>query len=304
MTNFENTAVLFLHHCKNDVTLHHYNLLKKFNPNLKIFPVGFAWHDLIEGSHVVHRSDELPNNYILNKILNMGTSSESDLCIYNFFLHYQDFDYYFVIEWDTYCNSSIEDVYGPAMEKYNTFSANIFTNEIPAIITNEKFDRCVVCDKITNVLIGTHNELRKNCIEGVGQLCDECFNKVDIQKPIEVISKRPYVKEWSWYQYFFSKLNEPTEQKQLLPYLGGTYPTSLLYYRREVLYNIVQLLLNNPNLYNNIQNEMRLGTLLQQAGYRLESYGSTTNQFCEQLHYKYSIKNNIKGYYHPIKTIL
>jgi hypothetical protein len=303
MAQNKKIAVLFLHHKKDEVTLHNYNLLKKFNPNVDIYPVGFQWHDLMEGSHVVHRHDEFPNNFYLNKILNMGTSSESDLCIYDFFLHYQDYESYFVIEWDTYCNASIEEVYGDAINKYDTFSANVFTNEYQHVSV-DKFDRCVVCDKLTDILFGSPNELRKNCIEGVGQLCENCYNDVDIEKPIKVIQKRPYVKEWSWYRYFFSQINEVTEQKQLLPFLGGTYPTSLLHYKREVLYKIVELLLNNPALYNNIQNEMRLGTLLQQAGYRLESYGSTTNQFCEQLHYKFSIKNNIKGYYHPIKTIL
>ena len=65
-----------------------------------------------------------------------------------------------------------------------------------------------------------------------------------------------------------------------------------------------KLVLENPRLYDNIQNEMRLGTLLQQAGYRLESYGANTNQFCEGSHYRSEIKNNVKGYYHPIKVIL
>ena len=62
-------AVLYIHHCKNDVTLYNYDRLKRFNPDADIYPVGFEWHDLIEGSHVVRRHDELPNNYILNDIL-------------------------------------------------------------------------------------------------------------------------------------------------------------------------------------------------------------------------------------------
>lgn len=298
-------AILFLHHTKSDVTLHHYNLLKKHNPNSNVFPVGFAWHNLMEGSHIVYRYDEYPNNYILNNILNMGTSSESDLCIYDFFIHHQNFDSYFVVEWDTYCNCSVEEYYGEAMKKYDTFSANIFTNvkESSEIIIDKNFDMCAICENITNTKIGTNVKLRNNYIDGVGQLCFKCYTTVDKTKYIQTKPHRQYVKEWSWYRQFFSQLNEPTKQKKLLPYLGGTYPTSLLYYTHQVLYDMMELILKNTGLYDNIQNEMRLGTLLQQAGYRLEMYGRETNQFCEQPHYHTDIINNIKGYYHPIKTI-
>jgi hypothetical protein len=306
MSSKNDIAILFIHHTKSDITIHNYNLLKKYNPNSSIFPVGFEWHDLMEGSHVVRRSDELPNNIILNNILSGGksTSTESDLYIYDFFLHHQDFDSYFVIEWDTYCNASIEECYGEAMKKYDTFSANIFTNEKPEGNSASDFESCVICDNYTNVPVGTSVQGRTNYIDGIGHFCPKCYNEVDKTKYIQVKRKRSYVKEWSWYKYLFSKLNEPTEQQKLLPYLGGTYPTSLLYYKHKVLHDIVGLLLENPRLYDNIQNEMRLGTLIQQAGYRLEIYGYETNQFREQPHYHHYIKNNIKGYYHPIKEIL
>ena len=258
-------AVLYLHHCKNEVTIHNYNRLKKFNPDLDVYPVGFEWHDLIEGSHIVHRHDELPNNFILNKLVNNTTSSESDLYIYDFFLHHQDYESYFVVEWDTYCNASILEVYGDVFEKYDTFSAYTFTNEFNGPGTG-------IIENIDNLNIDDSHER--------------------------------YVKRWSWYRYFFQKLNEPTEQNKLLPYLGGTYPTSLLYYKNKVLRDVLELILSNPRLYDNIQNEMRLGTVLQQAGYKLNEYGGNTNQFVEQKHYRMDIQNNIKGYYHPIKDII
>ena len=258
-------AVLYLHHCKNEVTIHNYNRLKKFNPNLDVYPVGFEWHDLIEGSHIVHRHDELPNNFVLNKLVNNTTSSESDLYIYDFFLHHQDYESYFVVEWDTYCNASILEVYGDVFEKYDTFSAYTFTNEFNGPGTG-------IIENIDNLNIDDSHER--------------------------------YVKRWSWYRYFFQKLNEPTEQNKLLPYLGGTYPTSLLYYKNKVLRDVLELILSNPRLYDNIQNEMRLGTVLQQAGYKLNEYGGNTNQFVEQKHYRIDIQNNIKGYYHHIKDII
>jgi hypothetical protein len=253
-SRFDNMAVLFLHHSTSDVTMHNYKLLQINNPNKKIYPVGFSWHELMDNSHIVYRrDDEFPNNYVLNHILNSGTSSESDLCIYDFFLHHQNFDSYFVVEWDTYCNSSIEECYGDIINSHDTFSALTFTNEI---------------------------------------------DSPDVEK-----TQRRYVKEWSWYNLFES-IATAEQKEKLTPYLGGTYPTSLLYYSKKALYDMVELVLNDPRLYDNIQNEMRLGTLLQQAGYKLKEYGSNTNQFFEQDSYKLNIQNNVKGYYHPIKTIL
>jgi len=70
------------------------------------------------------------------------------------------------------------------------------------------------------------------------------------------------------------------------------------------LHDMVDLLLQNPRLYDNIQNEMRLGTLLQQAGYVLTEFGGDKNQFFEQDNYKSDIAKGIKGYYHPIKEKL
>lgn len=266
MTN-NKIAILFIHHEKSDVTIHNYNLLKKFNPELDIFPIGFRWHDLIEGSHVVDRYDELPNNKILNKILNNGTStsSESDLYIYNFFLHNQDYAGYFLYEWDTYCNDSIMNVYRDAFNKYDFFCSQMLTNEFYG--------------------------------PGTGYI--ENTEGLDIEK-----SDSRYVKRGSWYRYFFSKLNEPTAQKQLLRHLGSASTTSLMYFKHKVLHDITELVLRNPRLYDNIQNEMRLGTLIQQAGHTLHEYGSHTNHFKEEPHYVPEIMAGVKGCYHSIKRII
>lgn len=253
MNNTNDKVILFTHHSQNDITKHHFELVKKHNPNIPVIPVGFEHHQLLEGSHIVRKTSEYPDNDQLNTILQTGNSSESDLYIYDFFIHNQDYKSYIVIEWDTYCNASIEDCYGEAMDKYDTFSALSFTN-IP-------------------------------------------------DHPDTVHTQKRYVTEWSWYHYF-QLLKSPAEQKKLMPYLGGTYPTSLLFYKHHVLHNMVSYLLSDPRLYDNIQNEMRLGTLIQQAGYKIVEYGQHTNQFFEQPHYQTDIANNIKGYYHPIKTIL
>jgi predicted small secreted protein len=231
----DNMVILYSHHCKSDVTLYHYELLKKHNPNNKIVPIGFSWHDLIENSYVVTRKPYLPNNQELNIRLNGGksTSSESDLQLYEFYINHQDYDSYFLIEWDTYCNCSIKEYY------------------------NEKLN--------------------------LDNFCSYSFNY-----------KNSY--QWSWYNLL------STEQKKLK--IGGMYPTSCLYFKNHILYEMVNILMNNISLYNNMQNETRLGTLLQEAGYDIKEFSGDTIHFYDHPEYKEKIKNKIKGYYHPIKEIL
>jgi hypothetical protein len=42
-----------------------------------------------------------------------------------------------------------------------------------------KKDVCVSCGKETPYDIDTHIDLRHCYIEGAGQLCEECFSKID-----------------------------------------------------------------------------------------------------------------------------
>jgi len=104
-------CILFLHYQNDDVTINHYELLKKYNPTKNIYPIGFENHNLIDGSHVVSRKQSYPKNDILNETFAKEYWSEADLLIYDFYLNYPNLSVYFVVEWDTYCNCSIEQFY-------------------------------------------------------------------------------------------------------------------------------------------------------------------------------------------------
>jgi len=43
------------------------------------------------------------------------------------------------------------------------------------IITEKDFEKCVVCNKLTNIRKETEIEDRDFYIEGAGQLCKKCF---------------------------------------------------------------------------------------------------------------------------------
>lgn len=42
---------------------------------------------------------------------------------------------------------------------------------------NNRFEKCVVCNKITDVDKRTHIDLRFEYVEGCGQLCKECYKE-------------------------------------------------------------------------------------------------------------------------------
>lgn len=42
-----------------------------------------------------------------------------------------------------------------------------------------QFEKCVICDKETNVPINQHIDYRYYYVEGSGQLCKKCFEKID-----------------------------------------------------------------------------------------------------------------------------
>jgi hypothetical protein len=43
---------------------------------------------------------------------------------------------------------------------------------------NNNVEKCVSCIREVGYTINTHIDIRKNYVEGVGQLCSECFIEV------------------------------------------------------------------------------------------------------------------------------
>jgi len=41
-----------------------------------------------------------------------------------------------------------------------------------------EMEKCVLCGAETEVPINLHIDLRENYVEGVGQLCPACYNKI------------------------------------------------------------------------------------------------------------------------------
>jgi len=49
-------------------------------------------------------------------------------------------------------------------------------------VINNEFEKCIMCDTVTNVPANLHIDYRHNYIDGAGQLCFECYSKIDYTK--------------------------------------------------------------------------------------------------------------------------
>jgi len=226
--------ILFLHCSTNDVTLQNYELIKKYNPTKNVYPIGFENHDLLDDSHIVVRKQEYPNNHVLNEMYGNKYWSEADLLIYDFYLHNPNLSSYLVLEWDTYCNCSLESFYGESLYS-DTFSHIIHT---------------------------------------------ECN-----------------INDWYWYTML-------TDEQKLIPSIGGITPTSGLLFKNVVLSQMTEKLLANPRCYDNMFSELRLGTLLQQCGYKLTTPFSDSDKYISWDFDNIVFDTSQSGYYHPIKTLV
>jgi hypothetical protein len=115
------TAIIFTHHKVDDVVLNNYNRIKQFNPDKQIYTVGFKNMDLLPNSFIVDDSQEyLPKNIkaIRPDQPNFIYWTQADLLIYDFAHHNElIYDRYLLLEWDTWCNCSIEEFYGDSLKK-------------------------------------------------------------------------------------------------------------------------------------------------------------------------------------------
>ena len=51
-------------------------------------------------------------------------------------------------------------------------------NDMYNDMKSEKYEKYVLCRKVVSIDKNTHIDLRDNYIEGIGQLCPDCFYKI------------------------------------------------------------------------------------------------------------------------------
>lgn len=124
--------IIFSHHYFNEEIMRRYHLLKKNNTTWDLISIGFEEHkkDLINESIVVS-SKNYPDNSKVSENARGDTHtnwSQPDLFLYEAYLRFPHYEKYFLIEYDTAFNCSIEDFF-PNINTFNHFGNNVF-NEL------------------------------------------------------------------------------------------------------------------------------------------------------------------------------
>lgn len=117
--------ILFSHHYVDDIVIERFENLKKLNPNWDVFPIGFENYNLLKNSLIVDKS-KYPNNegliYFVPKY-NINWF-EPDLFIYEGYYQKPEYDEYFLYEYDTICNISIEEFFNTNVDFFGSTICN------------------------------------------------------------------------------------------------------------------------------------------------------------------------------------
>ncbi|MBM4316280.1 MAG: hypothetical protein FJ116_02230 [Deltaproteobacteria bacterium] len=121
------TLILFAHHFVTKNIKNKFELLKQLNKKCNVKAIGFKDNkDLLLGSIIVD-TKKYPNNKNVSIYFNKHVNwTEADLFLYEAYFLYPNYKKYFLLEYDTIFNTSIEEFF--PINKYNHFGSNIFNN--------------------------------------------------------------------------------------------------------------------------------------------------------------------------------
>ena len=103
--------IIFTHHFVDDFVLWNFKNLKNLNPDWLVLPIGFEGHQLLSGSSVASK-DNYPNNKLLARYRKKSEEWLSpDLLLWEAYRQNPHYDEYFLYEYDTVCNVSIDSFF-------------------------------------------------------------------------------------------------------------------------------------------------------------------------------------------------
>jgi len=105
-------VILFSHHKVDELTIDRFNIVKNLNPSWDVIPIGFEGYELLEGSIVTNRK-KYPTNKTLIEFAHVHNEdwANPDLFLYDGYFQMPNYDEYFLYEYDTMCNVSIEEFF-------------------------------------------------------------------------------------------------------------------------------------------------------------------------------------------------
>lgn len=104
--------ILFSHHFVNENVINTFNNVKKLNPTWDVISIGFPGNKLLKDSVILNKS-KYPNNYAIQYYASQYHVDwyDPDLFIYEGYFKFPNYEEYFLYEYDTICNVSIEEFF-------------------------------------------------------------------------------------------------------------------------------------------------------------------------------------------------
>jgi hypothetical protein len=104
--------ILFSHHKVDELTINRFNNVKKLNPSWDVIPIGFDGYELLSDS-IVTNKEKYPSNKDIQYFASYNHIDwfDPDLFLYEGYIQKPDYDEYFLYEYDTDSNVSIESFF-------------------------------------------------------------------------------------------------------------------------------------------------------------------------------------------------
>ena len=114
--------IIFSHHFVNEFVTENFNKLKNLNPDWDIISVGFPNYNLLSNSLIVNKY-KYPTNHDLKFQADRDYTCErhidwfdADLFLYETYFQFPNYDAYFLYEYDTISNVSIDDFFDTSLD--------------------------------------------------------------------------------------------------------------------------------------------------------------------------------------------
>ena len=117
--------ILFSHHYVNDIIVDRFNVLKKLNPTWDVIPIGFEGYDLLPNS-IVTNKEKYPTNHELvpYSLVKNVDWADPDIFLYDGYFQKPNYDSYFLYEYDTISNVSIESFFNTNVDFFGNGICN------------------------------------------------------------------------------------------------------------------------------------------------------------------------------------
>lgn len=179
--------ILFSHYYVNNIIIERFKNLKRLNTDWDIKPIGFSGYNLLNDSIKIDRDRYPTNNNIQYYVPENNIDwFNGDLCLYESYIKFPDYDEYFLYEYDTICNVSIENFFDTTVDFFGSTICNPATEEWEWVklyrkhnTNNTYFKTLYSCGQTTCVYF--KNKILRQCTEELfnnKHLYDNMFSEV------------------------------------------------------------------------------------------------------------------------------